>query len=91
MQPLKGIIREYIEALGHNRKFKEINVISNWEKIMGKMVARHTKNIYIKNKILYVYLDSSVMRSELVMMREQIRTQLNTQAGAEVVEKIMFK
>ncbi len=90
-QPIKGVIREYIEALGHQRKLKEVNIISSWEKLMGKMVANHTKNIFIKNKVLFVYLDSAVMRNELLMMREQIRTQLNNHAGSEVVEKIMFK
>lgn len=90
-QPIKGVIREYIEALGHQRKFKEVNIVASWEKIMGAMIARRTKNIYIKNKILFVYLDSAVMRNELVMMREQIRTHLNEHAGAEIITKIMFK
>ena len=89
-QPLKGVIREYLESLGHSRKIKEISVIASWEKLMGKMVARHTKKIFIRNKTLYVYLDSSVMRSELIMMKEEIRTQLNNQAGVEVVQKVMF-
>jgi predicted nucleic acid-binding Zn ribbon protein len=90
-QPIKGVIQEYIEALGHQRKLKEVNIISSWEKLMGKMIARHTKNIYIKNKVLIVYLDSAVMRNELLMMREQIRTQINSHAGSEIVEKIIFR
>lgn len=90
-QPLKGLISEYIEALGHKRKLKEVNIVASWNKIMGTMIARRTKNIYIKNKVLYVYLDSAVMRNELVMMREQIRTHLNEHAGAQIVDKIMFK
>ena len=90
-QPIKGVIREYIEALGHQRKFKEVNIVSSWSKLMGSVIAKRTKNIYIKNKVLYVYLDSAVMRNELMMMREQIRTHINEHAGAPIVEKIMFK
>lgn len=90
-QPLKGIIREYIEALGHQRKMKEVNLISNWENIVGKLVANHTRSIYIKNKILFVHLDSAVIRNELMMMREQIRTRLNEHAGADIIDKVMLK
>ena len=90
-QPLKGIIREYIEALGHQHKMKEVNLVSNWEKIVGKLVAKHTKKIYIKNKILFVNLDSAVIRNELMMMREQLRTRLNEHAGSEIIDKVMLK
>jgi predicted nucleic acid-binding Zn ribbon protein len=91
VKPIKGIIREYIEALGHQNKLREINVVASWEKLMGKVIAKHTKKIYIYNKVLFVYLDSAVMRNELVMMREEIRKHLNEHAGSEIVEKVMFK
>ena len=90
-QPIKSVIREYIEALGHNRKFKEVNIVSSWEKLMGKVIANHTKNIYIRNKVLFVSLDSAVMRNELLMMREDIMKHLNDHAGSIVVEKIIFR
>jgi predicted nucleic acid-binding Zn ribbon protein len=90
-QPLKGIIREYLDALGHNRKLKEVNVVSSWEKLMGNVIAKHTRNLYIKNKVLFVYIDSAVMRNELLMMREQIRNHLNDHAGSEIIQKIVFR
>ncbi|HBH47384.1 MAG TPA: DUF721 domain-containing protein [Bacteroidales bacterium] len=90
-QEIKGVIREYIEALGHQRKLKEVNIISSWEEVMGKMIARHTTKIYIRKKVLYVYLDSPVLRNELLMRREQMQAHLNDYAGSEVVEKIILK
>jgi predicted nucleic acid-binding Zn ribbon protein len=90
-QPIKGVIREYIEALGHQRKLREVNIVASWEKLMGKPIANRTKNIYIKNKVLYVYLDSAVMRNELLMMREEIRKHLNNHAGEEIVEKVILR
>ena len=90
-KPIKGLIREYIEALGHQNKLREINVVSSWEKLMGAVIAKHTTKIYINNKVLFVYLDSAVMRNELVMMREEIRKHLNEHAGSEIVEKVMFR
>jgi predicted nucleic acid-binding Zn ribbon protein len=90
-QPIKSVIREYIEAIGHRRKLKEVSIISDWKKLMGPVISKHTKNIYIKNKTLFVYLDSSVIRNELMMHREKIIHMLNEHTNEVTVEKVMFR
>ncbi len=90
-QPLKSVIREYIDAIGHRRKLKEVSVIADWKKLMGPVISKHTKNVYIKNKTLFVYLDSSVMRNELIMQSERIIQHLNEHTGEKTIEKIMFR
>ena len=90
-QPLKEILNEYINALGHRRKLKEVNIISQWEKLMGKAIANHTTNIYIKNKTLFVQLNSSVLRSELMMHRESIINHLNESVGERVIDKVVLQ
>jgi predicted nucleic acid-binding Zn ribbon protein len=90
-QPLKSVIREYIEALGHKRKLKEVSIVSSWEKLMGKMISNHTKQIYIKNKVLYVHLDSSVLRNELMMQKEKVIDHINDYAGDKIVERVVFR
>ncbi len=90
-QPLKGIIREYIAALGHQQKLKEVNLIVSWEAIAGKLVARHTQKIYVKNKVLYVYLNSAVLRNELMMMRDDFIHKINEHSGSEIIQKIVFR
>jgi predicted nucleic acid-binding Zn ribbon protein len=89
--PIKSVLREYIEAIGHRRKLKEVSVLSNWKQLMGPVISNHTKNIYIKNKVLYVHVDSSVLRNELMMQRENIIHHLNEHTGESTVEKIVFR
>ena len=48
---------------------------------MGKNAASLTSKLVIKNKVLYVYLDSSVLRNELLMMREKLISRINEMAG----------
>jgi predicted nucleic acid-binding Zn ribbon protein len=91
IQPIKDVLREYIHALGHSRKLKEVNIISQWEKLMGKAIASHTSNIFIRKKILYVALNSSIIRNELFMQREKIILHLNNAAGEQIIEKIVFQ
>jgi hypothetical protein len=40
---------------------------------------------------LYVHLNSSVVRNELLMLREALREKLNKKAGSEVIKDIVLR
>jgi predicted nucleic acid-binding Zn ribbon protein len=90
-QPLGEVLREYLREMKMERKLKEVDVVQSWENLLGKTIAHYTRNIWLSKKILYVEISSSVVKNELVMMREEIRQRLNQQAGEEMVEKIVFR
>lgn len=90
-QKLSEVLKEYIEQNQLDKKLKEIDVVQNWENLLGKTIAHYTKNIYIRNRILYVEISSSVVKNELFMMREEICRRINEDAGQDVVSKIIFK
>ena len=89
-QTLGDAIREFFEDNAELRgKILEIRVIRAW--ILGPMVAQYTRNIYVKDKVLYVSLTSSVLRSELVLCRERLVKSLNDYAGSEVIQDIVIR
>jgi predicted nucleic acid-binding Zn ribbon protein len=90
-QPLSDILREYIREMRMENKLKETSVVQSWESVMGKTIARYTTNIYISKGVLFVEISSSVVKNELVMLREEIRTRLNESAGEEMITSIVFK
>ncbi len=90
-QPIGEVLKKYVEALKLNRKLKEARAIGMWEEMLGKSIASRTKKIYIRNKILYVFLTSAVVRNELFLIRESIIQKINEQAGETVIEKIVLK
>lgn len=90
-QKISDILREYIKDNRIERKLKEVDAISSWENLLGKTIARHTRNINISNKVLYVDISSAVVKNELIMMREEIRLKINERAGQELVTRIVFK
>ena len=89
-QTLGEALREYIREMRLERKLKEVDIVQSWETLLGKSIARYTRNIYISKGILYVEISSSVVKNELLMMREEIRGKLNEQAEEELVKKIVF-
>jgi predicted nucleic acid-binding Zn ribbon protein len=88
---LAEAIQDYVEEMKLGGKLSEIAVINSWEEIVGKAISSRTLKIYIKDGILYVHLNSSVVRNELLMLRESIREKLNSKAGNEVIKDIVLR
>ena len=87
---LKEVLEKLFDAYGWTEKMDGVRIINSWEKVVGKIFAKHTTNLNVKNKKLYVKLDSSVLRSDLYMERSQIVKKLNDEIGKKVIEEIIF-
>ena len=90
-QNIKDAIGEFLKVSRLSGKLAEQKVIAGWEKLMGKMIAKHTKQISISNRKLYLQLDSASLKQELFYSREKIIKMLNEEAGEDVIHEIVFR
>ena len=90
-QSLSEVLRDYVKGTSIEKKLKEVDVVQSWEEMLGKTIAHYTKSVKLKSTVLFVEINSSVVKNELFMMREEIRRKLNEKAGEEMVSKIIFK
>ena len=88
---LGSAIKSFLKESKFDRKLAEVDAVSSWESIIGRPIARATTSIYIKNETLYVHLNSSIVRNELFMMRNDIIRAVNNHSGREVVKAIVLK
>lgn len=89
--PIKDALEGYFKALGISDKVNETRVLSQWEELMGKAIAVRTSNKRIKDKILYLDINSSVMRDELQQRKAEIIKKINDFAGSELISDIFLK
>ena len=87
---LKEAIEQMLNVYKLKRKFDETSLIAFWPEMVGKSVANRTKNIYIRDRKLYIRLESSVIKHELLMIRSQIIEKMNERAGSTVIDEIVF-
>ena len=87
---LKEAIEQMLQVYKIKRRYDETAIIAHWPELVGKPVANRTKELYIHNKKLFVRVESSVVKNELVIMRSQIIAKINEQAGAVLIEEIIF-
>ena len=89
---LKEAIKKFLNANPYIRdKVNERNIEKIWEKVMGKMIVRHTQKITIKNKVITIEINSASLRHELSFAKEKIKTLINTESGEEIIEEVRFK
>jgi len=88
---LAEAIDDYLKEMKLDKGLSEVHLLNSWEEIVGKAIASRTRKIYIKDQILFVLLDSSVVRNELLMLRESLRNRLNEKAGGQIIKDIVLK
>jgi len=90
-QTIASVIKDYLKESQIEGKLKEVQVVNSWEELVGKTIARRTNRIYIKNGKLYLHMNSSIVKNELLMHREGIIERINTNAGEEIVKEIVIR
>jgi hypothetical protein len=86
-----SVIKAYLEEMNLDRKLKEVSLIKEWQDLVGVMVANRTDKLYISNGILYVHVRSSVVKNELMMIREGLINALNEKAGETLVREMVIR
>jgi len=84
------LVDKLMKAYRLDGKLKEMDIIDSWGDMMGIAVANRTKNIVIRNKTLFLTMDSSVMRDELSHGKSIIIKRINEKAGYEIINDVYF-
>ncbi|MBQ8449463.1 MAG: DUF721 domain-containing protein [Bacteroidaceae bacterium] len=91
LKSISEIVRETCREEGLETPLNEYRLIQAWGQLLGSSVRNYTKNLFIKNQILYVTLTSSVLRQELMMNRRTLVHRLNEHVKAQVITNIIFR
>jgi len=90
-ESLADVIRQVLKANRLEKPLYEKRIIDAWGVVLGGNILQYTGQMYIRNRILYVQLTSSVLRYDLFLTREEIKNALNKHVGAEVIDDIVLK
>ena len=90
IQPIGDSLKALMKAYRLDGKLGEVQLVQNWEKIMGKPIAMKTQQLYFKDGKLFVRLTSAPLKHELNMSKSKVIELLNTEAGGDVVKDVVF-
>ncbi len=62
-----------------------------WREIVGERAAAETVELKLENRVLYVRIRSSILRSELFYQREALRREINERSGVKFVNVVIIR
>ena len=90
-EKLGEAIQEMLKSFHIEEKFNETNLINSWEKIMGAPIAKRTGKVYIRDKKLFVHINSAPLKHELNMSRDKILVLIAKELGSSIVNEVIIK
>ncbi len=89
-QHIGQAIQQLLNRYHIKTKFDEANLLISWERLAGKPVAKRTKKLFIRGKVLFVELESPSMKNDLNLHKGHILEILQKEFGKEVVKEIII-
>ncbi len=87
---LKEAIDEMLHVYKLKGKVYEAQIINSWGRVMGTMIEKHTRDLYLKNGKLFIKVDSAALKMELTYSRSKIIDRVNHEIGSAIVEEVVL-
>ena len=87
--PIGEVLQQMVRAFKLKDDLTKVTIENVWEEKMGRMIATYTRSLTLKNRVLYVVIESASLRSELHFGREKIRERLNEAIGEDFLSEVV--
>jgi predicted nucleic acid-binding Zn ribbon protein len=88
--PLKDAIDQMLEKYRLRSRFDQSYVAAHWDKIMGAAIASRTKKVFVKDRTLFLQIESAPLRNELVRAKSKIIELINREMKSNLVDEVVF-
>tara|TARA_B100001250_G_scaffold117486_1_gene99727 strand:- start:2153 stop:2446 length:294 start_codon:yes stop_codon:yes gene_type:complete len=72
-------------------KLDKLDAIEIWQEIIGSQLHKYITSQNISDGILYIKLNSSVVRNELMYKKTQLLKQINQRLGKKFISDIILR
>lgn len=90
-QTLGEAIREFLKRNSLDEKLYETEIFGRWEELVGREVNLRTRKVVLKEGVLIVYLNSSVLRNELSMRKTELLEHINMRLRNNPIRGLEFR
>ena len=85
-EAIEAMLKEY----GLEERITQAHIAASWEKLMGKTINIRTQEVKLRNRKLYIKVNSSVLREELHFARGKILEIINAEFKKPVADEIVL-
>lgn len=85
------LIKAFYEAHKGASYLDEQRIINGWSSVVGPFIAQYSRELYIKEGVLFVKITSDSLRTELSYSKSLLCKNLNALVGYELLSDIVFR
>lgn len=83
-------INELLSSYHIKAKFDSANIVGSWERLVGKPIAKRTKKVFLKNKVLFVQIESASMKHDISLHKGHILEIFQKEFGSQAIQEIIL-
>ena len=87
---MHDVLLAFLREEGLETPLLEYRITQSWQEVMGKMINRYTKQVFVKEGKLQVQITSAPLRQNLMMEHKRIAQKLNEYVGSYVISDVCF-
>ncbi len=90
-QSIKNLVRQAILENNLKDGLDKVRVKAIWKDICGHYISNATTNIYVDNSKLFVSVNSSIIRNELLLIKSELIKRINKEIGRTFINEIIIR
>ena len=84
-------IREFLEVNDLSDKYLETEIFNRWDELAGRHINVKTRKVVFRNHKLIVFLNSSTLRNELSLRKQEFIEKLNLRLKGAPIRDMEFR
>lgn len=88
IKPLGKVLEDLLQTYRLKSKVNEVNLVRQWEQIVGPLISKRTEKIVLKNGVLHITINSAPLKQELNYSKDQILELIDQKFGKGYVKSI---
>jgi len=72
IKPLGKVLEDLLHAYRLKSKVNEVNLVREWEAIVGPLISNKTEKIILKGTVLHITISSAPLKQELSYSKDQV-------------------
>lgn len=89
-QSISDALRQMLGTFRLESKFDEATLVTSWERLVGGPIAKRTKKVFIKDKVLFVEFKSPSMKNDFLLHKGHVLQLFQKEFGPELVTDIII-
>ena len=87
---MRDVLLAFLRQEGLETPLLEYRITQAWPEVMGAVISRYTRQVFVREGKLQVQLTSAPLRQNLMMEHKRIAQKLNEHVGSQVISDVCF-